>query len=86
MAPAGGGLEQSLGRLDPSTIAVAAGRPAGVGEAVNVAVELSATFHAGGDLTYGREGNATWRALEEFNLAPQLALESLFLQVSRELA
>jgi DNA polymerase-3 subunit delta' len=28
----------------------------------------------------------SWRALEEFNLAPQLALESLFLQVSRELA
>ena len=28
----------------------------------------------------------SWRALEEFNLAPQLALEALFLQVSRELA
>ena len=28
----------------------------------------------------------SWRALDEFNLAPQLALESLFLQVSRELA
>ena len=28
----------------------------------------------------------SWRALEEFNLSPQLALESLFLQVSRELA
>jgi DNA polymerase-3 subunit delta' len=27
-----------------------------------------------------------WRALEEFNLAPQLALEALFLQVARELA
>ena len=27
----------------------------------------------------------SWRALEEFNLAPQLALESLFLRVSREL-
>jgi DNA polymerase-3 subunit delta' len=28
---------------------------------------------------------ATWRQLEEFNLAPQLALESLFVQVAREL-
>ena len=27
----------------------------------------------------------TWRALEEFNLAPQLALESLFVQIGREL-
>jgi len=27
----------------------------------------------------------TWRRLEEFNLAPQLALESLFVQVAREL-
>jgi DNA polymerase-3 subunit delta' len=28
----------------------------------------------------------TWRRLEEFNLAPQLALESLFVRLSRELA
>ncbi|MGZ4289698.1 MAG: DNA polymerase III subunit [Gaiellaceae bacterium] len=28
----------------------------------------------------------SWRALEEFNLAPQLALEALFVRVSRELA
>ena len=28
----------------------------------------------------------TWRALEELNLAPQLALEALFVQVARELA
>src|SRR5438093_747703 len=28
----------------------------------------------------------TWRALEEFNLAPQLALEALFVQVAGELA
>jgi len=27
----------------------------------------------------------TWRALEEFNLAPQLALESLFVRIGREL-
>jgi len=39
----------------------------------------------------GAEGAAesvreTWRALEELNLAPQLALEALFVQVARELA
>ena len=28
----------------------------------------------------------TWRALEEFNLAPQLALEALFVQVAGELS
>lgn len=28
----------------------------------------------------------SWRALEEFNLAPQLAVEALFVQVARELA
>jgi len=28
----------------------------------------------------------SWRALEEFNLAPQVALEALFVQVARELA
>jgi hypothetical protein len=29
---------------------------------------------------------ATWRRLEEFNLAPQLALEALFVRAARELA
>jgi len=28
----------------------------------------------------------TWRALEEFNLAPQIALEALFVRIHRELA
>src|SRR5664279_1964117 len=28
----------------------------------------------------------TWRGLEELNLAPQLALEALFVQLARELA
>ena len=27
----------------------------------------------------------TWRALEEFNLAPQLAFEALFVRIAREL-
>jgi len=42
------------------------GRPARVpGEAVNPSVVLSATYHQGGSLTYGRDGNPTWEALEE---------------------
>jgi cystathionine gamma-synthase len=46
-------------------VAVAAGRPHGTGAPVTVPVELSSTYHAGGPVTYGREGNATWTALEE---------------------
>jgi hypothetical protein len=30
-------------------------------------------------------GRETWRALEEFNLAPQLALEALFIRLTQEL-
>ena len=46
---------------------------------------------AGRDRLVGAERAAesvreAWRALEEFNLAPQLALEALFVQVARELA
>ena len=42
------------------------------------------------DRIAGAEGAAeavreTWRRLEEFNLAPQLALEALFVQIEREL-
>jgi hypothetical protein len=42
------------------------------------------------DRIAGAEGAAaavreTWRRLEEFNLAPQLALEALFVQIGREL-
>jgi DNA polymerase-3 subunit delta' len=46
---------------------------------------------AGRERLAGAEGAAeavreTWRQLEEFNLAPQLALEALFVRISRELA
>src|SRR5207237_10939614 len=44
---------------------VTAGRPEGDGAPLSTPVELSSTYHAGGDVTYGREGNATWAALEE---------------------
>jgi cystathionine gamma-synthase len=53
-------------RLDRSTIAVTAGRPAkGPGAAVNVPVELSSIYRQGGDVIYGRESNPTWLAFEE---------------------
>jgi DNA polymerase III subunit delta' len=46
---------------------------------------------AGRERLAGAEGAAeavreTWRQLEELNLAPQLALEALFVRISRELA
>lgn len=51
--------------MDRSTIAVTAGRgEAGPGGPVNVPVELSSTYRAGGDVIYGRESNPTWVAFE----------------------
>jgi cystathionine gamma-synthase len=47
-------------------VVVAAGRgAAGPGDPVNVPVHLSSTYRDGGDLSYGRESNATWAAAEE---------------------
>ena len=52
--------------LSPDTQVVALGRPQPrPGAAVNAPVELTSTYHAGGDLDYGRSGNATWTAFEE---------------------
>lgn len=51
--------------MDPSTIAVTAGRGVEApGAPVNVAVELSSTYRAGGDVIYGRESNPQWVAFE----------------------
>ena len=62
--------------LDPSTIAVALGRgTAGAGAAVNVPVELSSTYHQGGEAIYGRDGNATWRAFEGVMLSGEKPAE-----------
>lgn len=45
---------------------VSAGRGAELpGAPVNAPIALSATYRSGGPLSYGREGNATWSALEE---------------------
>jgi cystathionine gamma-synthase len=52
--------------LSPSTEVVHLGRPpAEPGSPVNPPVVLSSTYHQGGDLVYGRDGNPTWSALEE---------------------
>lgn len=52
--------------LDPSTIAVTAGRGRrGAGDPVNVPIELSSTYRAGGPVIYGREDNPAWSAFEE---------------------
>ena len=51
--------------MDPSTIAVTAGRgDGGPGSPVNVPVELSSTYRAGGDVIYGRDSNPQWVAFE----------------------
>jgi cystathionine gamma-synthase len=50
---------------DPSTVVVTAGRGRGAaGDPVNVPVELSSTYRAGGDVIYGRESNPVWVAFE----------------------
>lgn len=60
MAPEGSGP------LDPSTVAVTAGRPGHrAGDPVQPPVELSSTYHFGAPLGYGRSRNATWEALED---------------------
>ena len=52
--------------LSPATLAVTAGRPAvEPGAPLNEPVVLSSTYHAGGEIGYGRYGNPTWSAFEE---------------------
>ena len=52
--------------LSPATIAVTAGRPADVPDGpLNAPVVFSSTYHAGGPVAYGRDGNTTWDAFEE---------------------
>jgi cystathionine gamma-synthase len=60
----GDGSRRSDG-LAPASIAVHAGRPPlQPGGPVNPPVILSSTYHQDGALTYGRDGNPTWEALE----------------------
>ena len=51
--------------MDPSTVAVSAGRGQGrPGESVNAPVQFTSIFHAGGEIGYARDGNPTWDAFE----------------------
>jgi len=52
--------------LRPDTLAVSLGRPAHEpGAGVNVPIELSSTYRAGGPVGYAREDNPAWAAFEE---------------------
>jgi cystathionine gamma-synthase len=51
--------------LHPETIAVKAGRPErGPNAPLNAPIMPASTFHYGGDIEYGRDGNPGWMALE----------------------
>ena len=51
--------------LHPETIAVKAGRPErGPNTPLNAPIVPASTFHYGGDIEYGRDGNPGWAALE----------------------
>jgi cystathionine gamma-synthase len=68
--PAGGDFPRSVGAgagsLAPATVAVTAGRPPrSPDEPLNVPVVLASTYHQGGPVGYGREGNPTWAAFEQ---------------------
>ncbi|GGL41185.1 PLP-dependent transferase [Phycicoccus endophyticus] len=52
--------------LSPATRLVALGRePAAPGAQVGAPLVLTSTYHADGEVAYGRGGNPTWSALEE---------------------
>ncbi len=51
--------------LDPATIAVKLGRPlVAPDQPLNAPLVMASTYVAGGEMEYGRYGNATWEALE----------------------
>lgn len=51
--------------LHPDTLAVTAGRPARTpGAPLNAPIVPASTYHHGGDLGYGRDGNPGWEAFE----------------------
>lgn len=51
--------------LDPSTLAVTAGRADPIpGGPLNVPPVLASSFHAGSEQSYARDGNPTWQAFE----------------------
>ncbi len=60
---ASGSSQPTLARR---TLAISTGRPMhGPDAPLNAPVVFSSTFHAGGPVAYGRDGNPTWSAFEE---------------------
>src|SRR5690242_21715980 len=52
--------------LSPATTAVTAGRPPNQpDQPLNTPITMASTYHATGDLEYGRYGNPSWTAFEE---------------------
>ena len=51
--------------LSPATVAVTAGRPPRVPDGpLNPPIVMASTYHAGGEIGYGRYGNPTWEMFE----------------------
>ena len=51
--------------LSPATVAVTAGRPPRTPDGpTNVPIVMASTYHAGGEVGYGRYGNPTWEMFE----------------------
>ena len=57
--------EPAADELDPSTVAVLAGRRSGPGGALNQGPVFASVFRDGGEHGYARDGNPTWSAFEE---------------------
>jgi len=56
---------KSSRNLSLATVAVTAGRPARVADGpLNGPIVMASTYHAGGDVGYGRYGNETWHMFE----------------------
>ena len=57
--------DEHASALAPATVAVSAGRPPRKPDGpLNPPVVMASTYHAGGDVGYGRYGNPTWEMLE----------------------
>ena len=56
---------ESASSLAPATVAVSAGRPPRTPDGpLNPPLVMASTYHAGGEVGYGRYGNPTWEMLE----------------------
>jgi cystathionine gamma-synthase len=84
-------MENELKELHLDSKVIAAGRPPRAPDAsLNPPIILSSTFHAGGNIGYGRFGNESWTSLEEtiaiLEGAPTLTFASGMAAVSAALS